>query len=822
MSSHMLKDKTELLAHKIKQDLLLSNGQTIETASPEEFYHAFCRALREEVMTHWVATNQAIDRKKCRVAHFLSMEYLPGRLTEHNVMNIGASELVRAVTTKLGRDLSELYATEPDPGLGNGGLGRLASCFLDSLATLRYPAKAYGLRYQYGLFEQEIWAGTQVEKPDCWLLNENPWEQRRDLHAGAVHFAGKPVPAVNTHGDEVFLLENPEEVRALPFDIPVIGYSPTKPYSVLTLRLWSTKESPRNFQLQSFNAGLLDQAAENTALTDVLYPNDHHEMGKRIRLKQEFLLVSASLQDILRRHRMLYGDLSELADKVRIQINDTHPVLVIPELIRTLMKNHNFSWTAAREACMQMCSYTNHTILREALVEWNEERMKHLLPRQHKIIERLNGELCRGLQTRFHGDQEKVRRMAIIDQGQVKMAHLAIVGSHTVNGVAKLHSQILRERLFHEFAELYPKKFTNVTNGVTHRRWLLKINPKLAQFITERIGAGWVENFGEIRKLEKFAADKTSQEQFLAIKRENKQTLIDFLQKEDPVRDGQGKILAHRTPFGADALFDIQIKRMHEYKRQLMNALHLIMTMHELKQNPTKKRVPRLVLFGGKAAAGYERAKQIIQLISAISRTANKDPVISQHLRVIFVENYNVSKAELLIPAADLSQQISTAGLEASGTGNMKLSMNGALTIGTDDGANVEMRASVGDRWWPFAFGASAEENQRPYKPWDLYVGNETIRKTVDALKDGSLAETASDTAALNALHQNLVDSDPFRVLQDFASYAATQKKVEALFSNPLAWAETAIHNMAGMGPFSTDESIREYAKIWGIHSIAF
>jgi len=769
----MLNEQADLLARKVKHNLIAENGRTIETANAREFYNAFCRALREEVMAHWVATVETVRAKKPRVAYYLSMEYLPGRLTEHGVLNVGAGELVRATAAKLGRKVSDLYLAEPDPGLGNGGLGRLASCFLDSLATLQFPVRAYGLRYQYGVFEQEIWDGRQVERPDVWLLNENPWERRHDSAAVTVRFGN-------------------EEVRALAFDIPVIGYAKNHPYSVLTLRLWSTKESPRNFELQRFNEGFLDRASENLVLTDVLYPNDHNEMGKRIRLKQEFLLVSASLQNILQRQMLLFGSMENVADKVRIQINDTHPALVVPELIRSLQE-HGLSWEKARDACMEICSYTNHTILREALVEWNEGQMRELLPKQHEVIQKLNGEFCDEVRKKFSGDEEKVRRLSILEHGHVRMAHLAVVGSHAVNGVAKLHSEILKERVFPEFDAMYPGKFTNVTNGVTHRRWLLKINPRLAQFVTERIGDGWVTNFGEIKKLEKFAKEKESQERFWEIKRENKRRLAEFLEKEDPVRDAHGMILSHRAKLDAKVLFDVQIKRIHEYKRQLMNALHVIMLRQQ-------KRPGRVVLFGGKAAAGYERAKQIIQLISALSKVDDK-------VRVIFVENYNVSKAELLIPAADLSEQISTAGMEASGTGNMKLSMNGALTIGTDDGANVEMRASITDKWWPFGFGASAEENRKPYHPGEVYQRDEAVRKAVDALGEFGATE----------LRQHLLEHDPYRVLQDLPAYAAAQKRVEELYAQPLLWAETAIHNMAGMGPFSTDESIRHYAKIWGI-----
>ncbi len=805
------------LAQKIKRLLRFNSGKTAETATNEELYFAFCMALREEIMVNWTASLETVQAKRVRTAYFLSMEYLPGRLTNNNICNMGAMEVVREALHWLNRDFAELMAAEPDLGLGNGGLGRLSSCLLDSLATLHYPARAYGLRYQYGIFEQELWAGAQVERPDCWLLNLNPWEQRRDTHAVNIRFRGKLIPGTNKHGDNVFLLDDGEEVRAIPFDIPIVGRG--TPFSVLTLRLWSTKESPRNFQLQRFNAGLLDLAAENASLTDVLYPNDNHEMGKRIRLKQEFLLVSASLQDILRRHLRVYGDLTEFRDKVRIQINDTHPALVIAELIRSLITNYDFSWGSAKETCEAVCSYTNHTILREALVEWNEARMQELLPRQHNIIQRLNLEFCSSVRAKFPGDEAKVRATSIIENGQIRMAHLAIVGAHAVNGVAKLHSSILKHQTFAELYGLFPHKFTNVTNGVTHRRWLLESNRELAAFITKRIGERWITDFRDIAKLKNFAADPVTQEEFLAIKRRNKESLLRLLAQENPARDAEGRIIGHLRTLGAESLFDVQIKRIHEYKRQLLNALHLIMRIQEIRCGNFPS-TPRFVLFGGKAAPGYERAKSIIQLIGAIGRTIDSDPVLRPHLSVVFIENYNVSKAEIIIPAADLSEQISTAGLEASGTGNMKLAMNGALTIGTNDGANIELHEAIGDPWWPFAFGASSQDNLRPFNPRGFHEKDASIRRCVDALKDGTLAKTAAETAAFSALHESLVGSetaDQFRVLQDLEDYVATQKRVEALFCHPKKWAETAIHNVGGTGFFSTDESARHYAALWGI-----
>ncbi|MBF8263051.1 MAG: glgP [Parachlamydiales bacterium] len=814
-----LNEQAEALIQKIKRFIIMTSGRTVAEASLEEFYLAFCQTLREEIMVNWAASFATFDQKKPRILYYLSMEYLPGRLIGDNITNMGAWDLVKRVLLKMNRSYEDLMHCESDPGLGNGGLGRLASCLLDSLAAHDYPALAYGLRYQYGVFGQEIWNGQQVERPDCWLLNTYPWEVRRDEHAVNVCFRGRPKMAKNALGDDVSQLEDYEEVRALPFDVPIIGLSEKGNYAVLSLRLWSTKESPRNFQLQRFNEGFLDQASENTSLTDVLYPNDQTEMGRRVRLKQELLLVSASTKDIIRRHLHIFGNLNSFADKVRIQINDTHPALVIAELIRDLTKNFNYPWKDAVEITRTVCSYTNHTILKEALEEWSEKRLEELLPRQLQVIQKLNQDFCNDIRQRFPNDEERVRRMSIIEHGQVKMAHLAIFGSHKVNGVAKLHSEILKSKVFYEFYEMFPDRFVNVTNGVTQRRWLYHANPLLAAFITERIGHSWVSDFTQICKLADCASDKKSQQAFWDIKRRNKQTLIDFLSNENPVRDETGQIISQSSTLGPDALFDIHIKRFHEYKRQLLNAIHLIMLYQEIKEFKSN-RVPRMAIFGGKAAAGYEKAKQIFRLICSMARTINHDPAMKGRLCIAMIENYNVSKAEIIIPAADLSEQISTAGWEASGTGNMKLSMNGALTIGTDDGANVEMRQAVTDRWWPFLFGATAEENANAhhYHSREIYSADPSIRRAIDALIDGTFAKDASEQAAFASLHASLLDHDRFFVLRDLRPFYDTQRKVEELYRDPLRWSETAIHNVAAMGRFSSDESIRNYAQtIWDI-----
>lgn len=812
---------------KVKSYLITMLGRTLEEATTEEYFRALAYAIREETMINWLATARTIQKSGVRMVYYFSMEYLPGRIFINNINNLNAVDLIKAVTQKMDRSFRDVIEREPDPGLGNGGLGRLASCLLDSLATQHYPAQGYGLRYQYGIFEQQIWDGVQVEAPDCWLLNENPWEFRRDQRRLVVKFCGTPQSSVNIHGDEIMEIKDYEEVGALPYDIPIIGYNRDRRFSVVSLRLWSTKDSPRNFQLQRYNAGRLDQAAENMTLTDVLYPSENTEVGKRIRLKQEFLLVSASLQDIIRHYLSNYNNFRSFADKVRIQINDTHPSLVIPELMRILTKEHDLPWKTAFEITQACTGYTNHTILSEALEQWDHSLLFYLLPRQTKIIERLNQEFCTSLRAKYPNDEDRIRRMSIIQDGRVRMANLAIVGSHRINGVAQLHTEILKSSVFKDFYELAPDKFVNITNGVTQRRWLLECDPELAKFITKRIGDGWITDFAEIKKLSNFADDKESQDEFLVLKKKNKLRCIDFLNKENRLRDSTGQIFAPPPLIDPDSLFDVQVKRVHEYKRQLMNLLHLIMIYHEILQNPQHQRIKRTAIIGGKAAAGYEMAKDIIRLVYCVARKINRDPAAAGILKVVYLENYNVSKAEVIIPAADLSEQISTAGMEASGTGNMKFSMNGALTIGTRDGANIEMEEEITPKWWPFAFGCSSEEiaemkKNRSYHPSEIYKTVPPIKRALDTLADRTFAQNDAEHNVFNGIFHRLLDEnqggDRYFVLQDLMGYYDAQLKVEALFKTQRKWAEYAIHNIAGMGKFSSDNSVNNYANlIWGI-----
>lgn len=816
----------EKIIRKAKSFLITNIGRIPDEAVDEEFYLALSYAFREETMINWLATARTFQKFDSRMLYYMSMEYMPGRIFTNNMTNLGKTDLIKLICQKCNRNFKEIINQENDPGLGNGGLGRLASCLLDSMATLHYPVQAYGLRYQYGIFEQQLWNGVQIEAPDCWLLNENPWEFRRDQRRLVVKFCGTPESSYNIHGDEILELKNYEEVGVLPYDLPITGYAKDPNFTVLKLRLWSAKDSPRNFQLQRYNAGRLDQAAENMTLTDVLYPSENTEIGKRIRLKQEFLLVSASLQDIIRHYLSTHQNFRLFADKVRIQINDTHASLIIPELIRILTKEHDLPWKTALDITQACTGFTNHTILSEALEQWDFRLMSFLLPRQYKVIERLNQDFCSAVRAKYPHDEERVRRMSILQDEKVRMAHLAIIGSHKVNGVAELHTKILKERVFKDFFEMYPEKFVNITNGVTQRRWLLECNPELAQFVTDRIGDGWIIDFKQIYQLAKYASDSTVQNEFLAVKRKKKIQLIEFLNKENRLRDSSGEFFAPAPLVDPDSLFEVQTKRIHEYKRQLMNALHLIMVYFDIIRNPQHGRVKRTVIIGGKAAGGYETAKDIIRLIYCIARKINRDPSVGGILKVIYLENYNVSRAEIVIPAADLSVQISTAGTEASGTGNMKFTMNGALTIGTKDGANIEMEEEITSQWWPFSFGCTADQIEKmkkdhSYNPREIYEKNSQIKQALDTLHDHTFAQNEEEHQVFCRLFDNLLKADSFFVLRDLESYYQTQLKAEALYKEPSEWAKFALNNIAGLGrhgKFSTDNSVVNYVeKVWNI-----
>ncbi len=818
----------ESLLNKTKQYLIANMGIALTEAKDEDIYRALSHAIREEIMVNYLATEQTFARHDVRKLYYFSMEFLPGRLFSNNVNNIAHMDLVKLTLQKMNRNFRNVINKEHEPGLGNGGLGRLASCLLDSLATLHYPAKGYGLRYQYGIFEQLIRDGMQIEAPDCWLINENPWEIRQEMQRVTVKFYGHTTNAITYHGNSVQILHDYEEVSAMPYDIPIIGYDAHNKFTVLPLRLWSTKESPRNFKLQRYNAGQIDEAAENILISDVLYPNELNLTGKRIRLKQEFLLVSASLQDILKNYLDTHDNFKDFSDKIRIQINDTHPALIIAELIRLLTREHDIPWKTAVDMTRSVTSYTNHTILAEALEHWDQGLMKHLLPRQYHIIEQLNHEFCNFVREIFPKQEDLVRDLSILEHGKVRMANLSIVGSHKINGVAKIHSDILKNKVFKNFNLLWPDRFVNVTNGVTQRRWLLHCNPELAQFISKRIGDGWITDFSQIKKLAAYAKDQESQAEFWEIRKRNKDKFISYIKQYGKLRNASGKVVGSAPIIKNDFLFDVQIKRFHEYKRQLMNALNIIMMYHDILDQPEKhKRVNRVMIFGGKAAGGYEAAKNILRLIFAIARKINKDPLIQRVLNVVFIENYNVSKAEIIIPAADVSEQISMAGTEASGTSVMKFAMNGALTIGTQDGANVEISEEITDKWWPFKFGATADEISKmnanqSYHPGAIYEANEKIRRALNSLKDRTFAQNDSEHNAFSDIYHKLMVShydgrpDRYYVLYDLQSYYDAQLKIESLYCNPDLWAQYAISNIAGMGKFSTDNAITNYCNlIW-------
>lgn len=814
------------MGQSIKHYLITNMGKTVGEATDEEFYRALSWVLREEVMINWTATSHTHRMKKAKRVYYFSLEWLPGRSLVNNMTNIASMELVKKLLKLMDRKYQGVLIAEAEPGLGNGGLGRLAACYLDSLATHHYPSMGYGLRYQYGIFEQELWYGVQMERPDTWLLNEFPWELRRDGFSQTISFNGRVVESRTKQDEVVHTLVDAEDVRALPYDIPIVGHGGQNDFSAMTLRLWSTKESPRNFLLARFNAGDLAAATTNTSVTDVLYPNDKNTLGVSMRIKQEYLLVAASLQDIFRQYFEMFDNLNEFPNIVRIQINDTHPAMTIAELMRILTEEYEMSFGKAWEITRTCCSYTNHTVLKESLEEWDSAFIRDILPRQFYIIEKINFDFCNEIRRRFPNDEERVRKMSIIENERVRMGHLAIVGSHRVNGVAKLHSEIIKTKLFPEFNEMYPDLFTNVTNGVTQRRWLLSCNPRLADLITRLIGPAWITDLRQIQKLLAFADDAEVQKQFLEIKLENKKRLVNAMIAAKKAKYGAIADVSKDIFIEADAIFDVMIKRIHEYKRQLLKALHTLMLYNEYKKDPYAMKVKRKVIIAGKAAPGYEMAKDIIRLFYIIARKVNADPIVGNFLKVIFIENYNVTKAEFIIPAADLSNQISTAGQEASGTGNMKLALNGALTIGTEDGANIEMREEITDAYWPFRFGIDASEahcliESHSYKPQDILLKDPQIFEVMQLFKNGALAENEVEQKVLQSIYNSLLSGmnpDYYLVLKDLRPYYDTQKRVEETYLDKRKWASLAIRNMAGMGKFSSDESIKNYAeKIWDL-----
>lgn len=785
--------------------------KTVDNATDVEIYEAAVYALRTVFTEKWIKTHDEYKEKDVKMVYYLSMEFLMGRFFGNSVMNLLMYDTVKEALEELGLDYNTLENTEQDPGLGNGGLGRLAACFLDSLSTMEYPAYGCGIRYHYGIFEQQIDNGYQVERPDNWLANGDFWSIKRSEYEVEVKFGGDVRTELKENGELRFIQENYSSVIAVPYDYPVIGYGNN---TVNTLRLWEAR--PKNFfDLQSFNAGNYAKALEEqniaNTITEVLYPADEHIQGKELRLRQQYFFISATVQRVIDRFKKDHSDFKLLPEKVAFQLNDTHPSIAVAELMRVLVDENDVPWDEAWEITTKVCAYTNHTIMSEALEKWPIELFSRLLPRIYMIIEEINRRFCIELVQKYGNNPSKIHDMSIIADGQIKMAYLAIVGSHSVNGVARLHTEILKNQELKNFYEFYPKKFNNKTNGITQRRWLLHANRPLAELISSTIGDKWITDLDELNKLLPYADDSEFRGKFMAIKRENKKALAQYIKETNGI------------DVDPESIYDIQVKRLHEYKRQLLNVFHIIDLYFRIKANPSMEITPRTFIFGAKAAAGYKRAKDIIKLINSVADVVNNDPDVAGRIKVVFMANYCVSLAEKLIPAADVSEQISTAGKEASGTGNMKFMLNGAVTIGTMDGANVEIYEEVGaDNI--IIFGLSSEETARmssehSYNPWDVYHSDERVRRIMESLVDGTFSPSNPDI--FRDIYYSLLGndrSDEYFVLKDFASYVEAQERLEKMYKDKEAWAKMAVINTAKSGKFSSDRTIKEYAEeIWNL-----
>ena len=810
-------DKSQL-KKSILRKIRRQYGKTIEEAHEYEIYYAVSRATLDYIVENWYNTKKTYAKKQVKQMYYFSAEFLMGRYLGNNLINLQINEAVKETLQELGVDINKVEDREMDAGLGNGGLGRLAACFLDSLATLELPGHGYGLRYKYGMFDQRIENGFQVEYPDDWTKFGDPWSIKRIDRVYEVKFGGQ----IEVHRDEVgkeyFKRVNTENVNAVAYDVPIIGYGND---TVNTLRLWEAR-SPEGFDLKLFNDQKYLLASENAVeaedISRVLYPNDTEKDGKMLRLKQQFFFTSASLQDIVRRYKTLYGnDFSKFQEKVAIQLNDTHPVVAIPELMRILLDYEKLNWGEAWDICKNVFSYTNHTILAEALEKWDIPLFQTLLPRIYQIVEEINRRFMEELNEKYPDDWQKKQQMAIIGNGQIRMAWLAIVGSHTVNGVAALHTEILKNSELKEWYELYPEKFQNKTNGITQRRWLLKSNPELAGLITELIGDKWITDLYELKKLEQYMEDDNVLNRLIEIKFHNKQKLAKYIKETTGI------------DVNPHSIFDIQVKRLHEYKRQLLNVLHIMDLYNKLKENPLLDVEPRTFIFGAKAAAGYRRAKGIIKLINSVAEKVNNDSDINGKIKVVFLENYRVSLAEKIFPAADVSEQISTASKEASGTGNMKFMLNGAITIGTMDGANVEIVEEAGAEN-AFIFGLKADEVVRleaygKYNPLEEYNVVEGLTKVIDQLTDGTYDD--NHTGIFKEIQSSLLYGadggrpDVYFLLRDFSSYRNAQSELQKAYKDKRKWAQKMLKNIANAGKFSSDRTIMEYAKeIWNIHPV--
>lgn len=807
----------ELFKRSVLYNIKTLYRKTLEETSQQQIFQAVAYAIKDAVVDNWLTSQKEFEKQDPKMVYYLSMEFLMGRALGNNIINLQAYQPVKEVLEELGLDLNVIEDQEPDAALGNGGLGRLAACFLDSLATLGYEAYGCGIRYRYGMFKQEIRDGYQVEAPDNWLVDGNPFELRRPEYAKEVKFGGYVNVHIDENGRSNFVQEGYQSVKAIPYDLPIVGYGNGM---VNTLRIWDA-EPVECFKLDSFDKGDYQKAVEQENLArnivEVLYPNDNHYAGKELRLKQQYFFISASVQAAVAKYMRSHNDVRKFYEKVTFQLNDTHPTVAIAELMRILMDEFYLTWDEAWAVTTKTCAYTNHTIMSEALEKWPIELFSRLLPRIYQIIEEINRRFIIRIQEMYPGNQEKIRKMAIIYDGQVKMAHLAIVAGFSVNGVARLHTEILKNQELKDFYEMMPDKFNNKTNGITQRRFLLHGNPLLADWVTAHVGNDWITDLPKISKLKIYADDEKAQQEFMNIKYQNKVRLARYIQEHNGIE------------VDPRSIFDVQVKRLHEYKRQLLNILHVMYLYNQLKDNPDMDFYPRTFIFGAKAAAGYYNAKMTIKLITSVADVVNNDPAIKGKIKVVFIENYRVSNAELIFAAADVSEQISTASKEASGTGNMKFMLNGALTIGTMDGANVEIVEEVGEEN-AFIFGLSSDEvinyeNHGGYDPSEIFNNDPDVRKVLMQLINGTYAPNDPDRfrTLYNSLLNTLSTSkaDTYFILKDFKAYAEAQKKVEKAYRDEKGWAKSAILNVACSGKFTSDRTIQEYVdEIWHLDKV--
>ena len=800
----------EKFKKELESNVRMLFRRKLEEATPQQIYQAVAYSVKDDIIDNWIETHKAYEKQDKKMVYYMSMEFLMGRALGNNMINLLCYDDVRETLEELGLDLNLIEDQEPDAALGNGGLGRLAACFLDSLATLGYPAYGCGIRYRYGMFKQKIENGYQVEVPDNWLKYGNPFEIKRDEYAVEVKFGGY-VDVEMHNGRQKFVQKGYQSVRAVPYDMPIVGYGN---HIVNTLRIWDA-EAINNFNLDSFDKGEYEKAVEqeNLARTicEVLYPNDNHMAGKELRLKQQYFFISASVQRAIAKYKETHDDIRKFHEKVTFQLNDTHPTVAVAELMRILVDEEGLEWDEAWEITRKTCAYTNHTIMAEALEKWPIELFSRLLPRVYQIVEEINRRFVIEIQNKYPGDQEKIRKMAILYDGQVRMAHLAIAGSYSVNGVARLHTDILKKRELKDFYEMMPEKFNNKTNGITQRRFLLHGNPLLASWVTDKIGDDWITNLDHLKHLKVYVDDEKCQQEFMNIKYQNKVRLAKYIKEHNGI------------DVDPRSIFDCQVKRLHEYKRQLMNILHVMYLYNEIKAHPDMDIVPRTFIFGAKAAAGYYTAKLTIKLINAVADKINNDSSINGKIKVVFIEDYRVSNAELIFAAADVSEQISTASKEASGTGNMKFMLNGALTLGTMDGANVEIVEEVGKEN-AFIFGLSADqvmeyEKNGNYNPRDVYNNNQDVRQVLTQLVNGFYSP--ENPELFRALYDALLEKDTYFTLLDFDSYKEAHNRIDAAYRDEEHWARTAMLQTASAGKFSSDRTIEEYAKeMWHLEKV--